>query len=254
MVHWFALLAANAVPALGWFAADWSPATTLVVYWFETAVGLVAIYLRGVLNQRWKPQRGHFEYEGTQSRGVRARGSFIKNFGFITFVFTAAHGFFIAVIVLILTNNGHADVVNLSWRSVGFGCLQILAIMAVDFFTDLPYLRTWTFRHLEQTANQSFGRIAVVHLALIFGMFVAAITDSPARMFGVFVVIKTLFSLSTALPQHTPAAPPAWLSRAMNRIRPEPVGKRFEDEWAADQAAEVKRLERNDKPWNPTWR
>jgi cytochrome b561 len=248
--HLVTLVAANGVPAVGWFTQDWSAATTLIVYWFETVAGLLFIYARGVLQQRWNPQRGHFRYEAPQSKGPQGKpGSFIKGFLFINGVFCAAHGVFIAAILLILTHNGNAELVGLDWRSAGIGCLQMLVIVVVDFLVDVPYLRRWPFGLLEQTANRSFGRMAVVHLALILGMFVAAVTDSPARMFGVFVVLKTLYSLSTALPMYEPATPPKWLSRAMNRLRREPEGQRFEDMWVKDQAAEVRRRTRNDEVW-----
>jgi len=62
-------------------------------------------------------------------------------------------------------------------------------------------------------------------------------------------VLKTLYSLSTALPMYEPATPPAWLSRLMNRLRREPEGQRFEDSWVKDQAAEVRRRTRNDEVW-----
>ncbi|MGX9670500.1 DUF6498-containing protein [Mycobacterium sp. HM-7] len=257
--HLLTLIAANAIPAVGWFTQEWSAATTLIVYWFETVVGLLFIYARGVLQQRWNPRRGHFRYEPPQSKGTaRTRGaieakakpaSFIKGFFFINAVFCAAHGVFIAVILLILTHNGNAELVGLDWRSAGFGCLQMLVIVVIDFLVDVPYLRRWSFGVLEQTANRSFGRVGVVHLALIFGIFAAAVTNSPARMFGVFVVLKTLYSLSTALPMYEPATPPAWLNRLMNRLRREPEGERFEDAWVKDQAAEARRRVRNDEVW-----
>lgn len=257
--HVLTLVAANAIPAVGWFTQEWSAATTLIVYWFETVAGLLFIYARGVLQQRWNPRRGHFRYEAPQSKGpVRTRGaiesrakpgSFIKGFFFINAVFCAAHGVFITVILLILTHNGNAELVGLDWRSAGIGCLQMLVIVAVDFLVDVPYLRRWSFGLLEQTANRSFGRVGVVHLALIFGIFAAAVTNSPARMFGVFVVLKTLYSLASALPMYEPATPPKWLSGAMNRIRREPEGQRFEDMWVKDQAAEVRRRTRNDEVW-----
>lgn len=252
LVHWLTLAAANAVPMVGWFGADWSPATTLIVYWFETVAGLGFVYARGVLHRRWNPRRGHFRYAARASSSTRdtdAKGSFIQAFLVTNLAFSGAHGIFIAAIVLILTNNGHADVVAVDWRQVGFGCLQLLIILAVDFLADLPYLRTWSFEQLELTADRTFGRVAVVHIALIVGIFIAATTDTPTRMFGVFVILKTLYSLSMALPQWEPRTPPRWLSTLMNRIRPEPVGHRFEDAWVTDQAAEVRRRERNEQPW-----
>ena len=39
LVHFAVALARNAVPVWGFLGRGWSPATTLVVYWFETLVG-----------------------------------------------------------------------------------------------------------------------------------------------------------------------------------------------------------------------
>ncbi|MUM03933.1 hypothetical protein B5P44_03920 [Mycobacterium sp. CBMA 213] len=250
VVHWLTLLAANAVPAVGWFTEEWSAATTLIVYWFETVAGLFFIYARGVLQQRWNPRRGHFRYEAPEPKGTQGTsGSFITGFVFINGVFTAGHGVFIAGIVFVLTHNGNAELVDLNWRAAGIGCLQMLVIVMIDFLADVPFLRNWSFEQLEQTANRSFARVGIVHFALIFGIFAAAVSDSPTKMFSVFIVLKTLYSLSTALPQWEPGTPPAWLSRLMNSVRREPRGQRFEDMWAKDRAAEVRRRIRNDELW-----
>lgn len=246
-VHAATLFASNAVPLVGWFFQHWSASTTLVVYWSETFAALLFIYLRGILHQRWNPRRGHFRYAAPAGRG--AQRSFIKGFALTAFVFTAAHGFFIAMIVLILSHNGFADLVGLNWRTAGIGSLQVFALAAADFLADLPYLRSWSFAQLEQTANRSFGRIALMHFTLIFGMFGAAVTDSPAGFFSVFVGLKTLYAISSAVPQWEPKTPPAWLSGAMNRIRREPKGQRFEDMWVKDQESEVARRKRNEQAW-----
>ena len=247
LVHLLALLASNAVPVFGWFFAGWSAATTLVVFWFETVAALVFIYTRGVLHRRWNPRRGHFRYEAPERRGPHR--PFLTGFFVTSLVFCAAHGFFIGVILLVLSQNGDADLVGLDWGSARAGCTQVLIVVAIDFLADLPFLRTWSFGQLEHTAHRSFGRIGVVHFALIFGMFGAAVSDAPATMFSVFIVLKVLYSLGTALPQGEPKTPPAWLSRAMNRARSEPAGQRFEDMWVKDRAADVQRRARNEQLW-----
>ena len=58
------------------------------------------------------------------------------------------------------------------------------------------------------------GRIVVVHLTLIFGLMAVGLTDAPSALFGVFVVLKTMYSLSLVLPQWEPATPPVWLAGA----------------------------------------
>mgnify|MGYP007122183580 CR=1 FL=1 len=76
-----------------------------------------------------------------------------------------------------------------------------------------------------------------------------ALTDAPEALFGVFVVLKTLASLSWLLPQWEPATAPVWLSRLMNRVPGKHPGERFEDFWAKDQEAELQRRKRNEQPW-----
>jgi hypothetical protein len=149
----------------------------------------------------------------------------------------------------VLDNNGQGALAGVDWRSVKLGSLYVLVALAIDFVVDLPGLRHWSFWQIEQTANRSLGRIAVVHLTLVIGMFGAAMTDASA-LFGVFVVLKTLYSLSMALPQWEPATAPTWLSRTMNRIPSVNPGQRFEDAWAKDQADEAERRERNEEPWS----
>ena len=58
------LLAAIAIPALGWFIGGWTGATTLVVYWAETVLICLFAWGRIRVHQRWNPRRGHFRYQG----------------------------------------------------------------------------------------------------------------------------------------------------------------------------------------------
>ena len=124
----------------------------------------------------------------------------------------------------------------------------MLIVLTIDFVVDLLSLRQWSFWQIEQTANRSLGRVVVVHLTLVLGMFAAAMTDVSA-LFGVFVVLKTLNALSMALPQWEPATAPNWLSRVMNRLPNMHPGQRFEDACAKDRADEAERRERNEEPW-----
>jgi hypothetical protein len=88
-----------------------------------------------------------------------------------------------------------------------------------------------------------------VHLTLIFGLLGVALTGAPSALFGVFVVLKTMYALSMTLPQWEPVTPPKWLSSVMNRLPNVHPGKRFEDLWVKDRADEAKRRDRNEEPW-----
>lgn len=78
MAHVLTLLGVIAVPVIGWFAADWSGATTLVVYWFETLAVCGFICARLALHRRWKPLRGHFDYRGPSEGRSAQTSSFIS--------------------------------------------------------------------------------------------------------------------------------------------------------------------------------
>jgi hypothetical protein len=247
IIHLLTLLAVNAVPAAGWFVEGWSAGTTLVVYWFETVAACAFVSARIVAHQRWSPRLGHVRYQAPKSTRQRSQTSFVKGYLVTSLVFSAAHGLFLAVILFVLDHNGQGDLAGVNWRSVKLGSLYVLIALAIDFVVDLPGLRRWSFWQIEGTANRSLGRVAVVHLTLVFGMFGAAITDASA-LFGVFVVLKTLYALSTALPQWDPATAPDWLSRVMNRLPNVHPGQRFEDMWAKDRADEAERRERNEQP------
>jgi hypothetical protein len=161
------------------------------------------------------------------------------------------HGFFLGTVLLLLNHNKVGHLVQVDWRSVNFGCLTVLAFMAVDFLVDLISLRRWPFRQLEQIGSQAMSRVMVVHMTLLLGFSGSRFTDTPSTFFGVFVVLKTMASLSTALPQYKPERPPKWLSAALNRVPNVHPGKRFEDFWADEQTGERQRMDANERTWIP---
>jgi hypothetical protein len=69
-------------------------------------------------------------------------------------------------------------------------------------------------------------------------------------LFGVFVVLKTLYAVSLALPQWEPATPPRWLNQLMTRLPNVRTGEEFSDAWAKDRTEEADRRVRNDQPWS----
>jgi cytochrome b561 len=254
IVHLLTLLAVNAIPAVGWFGRDWSPGTTLTVYWFENVAVCLFVSAQVVIHQRWSPRRGHFRYQAPSAQRGASRTSLVQGFLVTSLAFCAAHGIFLGAIVFLLNRNGERYLADVDWRSVGFGCMSVVVVLVVDFVADLFSLRQWSFLQLEQTAYRGLGRVVVVHLTLVIGLFAVAISGAPSTLFGVFVVFKTLYALSTAVPQREPAGPPKRLSRLMNRLPKVRLGQGFEEQWLKDQAAEAQRRDRNEDPWAGTRR
>ncbi|TFV60702.1 hypothetical protein E4P42_04265 [Mycobacterium sp. PS03-16] len=248
-IHGLIQVAVIAVPGVGWFLADWSAGTTLVVYWFETFAGCLLIGLRIAVHQRVSPRRGHFRYRAPASGRGNRRNSFLRGFLTASLVFTAAHGVFLAVLLVLLDHNGEGRLAAVDGRSVASGCALVLLFLLVDACVDLPRLRNWSFHALEQTTQRGLTRIGVVHFTLVFGLLGVAVTGAPSTFFGVFVALRTLYSLSIVVPQWDPATPPAWFSRIMNRIPNAHPGERFEEYWARDRDAEAARRRHNEEPW-----
>lgn len=259
IVHVLAMLGVIAVPALGWFTQDWAGGTTLAVYWFETVAACLFIIARIALHQHWSPRRGHFNYnapggEGAVYRSGRRRkplSTYMSSFAVISLSFCGFHGLFLGTVLFLLNHNHVGHLVQVDWRSVGFGCLSVLAFMTIDFLVDLSSLRRWPFRQLEQVGSQALSRVMVIHMTLLIGFLGIAITGAPSTFFGVFVALKTMAALSTALPQWQPTQPPKWLSSVLNKVPNVHPGKRFEDHWAEEQTEERQRMEANEQPWEP---
>lgn len=248
--HVFTVLGVVAIPAFGWFGQHWSGATTVVVYWFENVAMCLFVIGRIAVHQRVNPRHGHFRYRPPQAGGL-PNSTFLSGFALISLAFCAAHGFFLAVILALLTYNRAPQLalIDLNWRSVGWGCLSVFLFLTADFLLDLPNLRRWSFRDVEMAANVGLGRVMVVHMTLLFGLFGIAATDAPRALFTIFVVLKTLAALSTVFPQWDPAEPPQWFSNLMNRVPNVRRGESFEEFWAKDHALERERQRRNEQPW-----
>ncbi|MGB3481010.1 MAG: DUF6498-containing protein [Mycobacterium sp.] len=245
------LLGVIAVPALGWFIADWSGATTLAVYWFETVAGCLFIAARILLHRRWNPRRGHFDYNAANTNRLSGQSmSFLSGFLLVSLAFSAAHGLFLGAILFLLNHNDVGELAHIDWGSVGIACLSVLAFLAVDFLVDLSTLGTWSFWQMEQTGNHALSRVIVVHLTLLLGFLGVALTGAADAFFGVFVALKSMAALSHVVPQWDPATAPKWLSGVMNRVPNVRPGETFEDFWAKDRAAETSRRAKNEQPWD----
>ncbi|MBO0676147.1 hypothetical protein JRC04_01580 [Mycolicibacterium sp. S2-37] len=249
-VHLLTLLGVIGVPVVGWFVENWSGATTLAVYWFETVAGSMFITARILLHRRWNPRRGHFRYAApSNERRNASSGSFLSGFAVVCFSFSAVHALFLGAILFLLNRNGAGDIAHIDWHSVRNGCVGVAALLAIDFVVDLASLRRWSFGQIEQTANQALSRVIVVHLTLVIGFVAVAMTDAPNAFFGTFVVLKSLAALSGALPQYDPVHPPKWLSSIMNRVPNVRPGEKFEDFWSEERTDERERREKNEQPW-----
>ena len=243
-------LGLNAVPAAGWFVGEWSAGTMLVLYWLETLIGTLLVGLRIVLHRRLRPSQGHWNYHapshGDPPKSSSGGSTYLTAFLVPALVFTAAHGFFLAVLGLIVFSKTHSPEGSLERDHLLAGVTGVAIFQAIDLVADLIWLRTRPFAWIERLGQISLSRIIVIHLTIIGGMAAVMFTGANRNFFGVFIFLKTMLNLSLVTPQYKPKTPPAWLSNVMDRIKPSKEDGTFADYWVKTDEQEASRVLRNE--------
>jgi hypothetical protein len=91
--------------------------------------------------------------------------------------------------------------------------------MTLGFAFDMWGLGRKPFAWIELRAGSVLQRTLVIHLAIIFGLGLAALSGKDAiAFFGVFLALKLAMDLLAEMPTWDPKEPPAWMVRWMNRL------------------------------------
>jgi hypothetical protein len=242
-------LGLNAIPALGWFAGEWSAGTMLVLYWLETLIATLLVGIRIVLHRRLVPSKGHWNYEPPQGQGNRTSkpSTYLTAFLVPALVFTFAHGVFLAALGGIMIAKQHSPEAKVDVNNLLAGLIGILFFQVVDFVIDVIWLRTRPFAWIERLGQITLSRVIVIHLTIIGGMAAVMFTGANRNFFGVFIFLKTMLNLSLVTPQWKPKTPPAWLSGMMDRIgSPKYKKTNFAEFWVKTDEQEAARIARNE--------
>jgi len=170
------------------------------------------------------------------------KSGLLGEYAVMAFPFTLAHGVFVAVIALMLAQN-HADdpMWQLSWVQVGRGVGIIAAMLAIEFLADLATLRSRSFAWMKDYMQRRTGRVIVLHLAIIFGMFAMAMTDSPLGILYVLLGLKALAEVGSvfgqgAVQKSESEPPPAWALKMVDKLGKDKGGSAaFLKDWEREQ-------------------
>lgn len=241
-------LAVNAVPLWGLFHG-WSFGTLLLLYWCENLLNTVFVGVRIWLHRRLTHLRGHWRVEDsgsitfyyTTSGGRRENWkpkTFLQSFVVGNLGFALAHGVVLAFFVLGILHSPPAE------TDLRRGFFWLLAGMTMGLLLDARGIGRRPFAWVRTIAQAALGRALVVHLGILGGVAFVALTHRDASFFVVFIVLKILLDVGSALPvvALTPASlaavrrtvlaagkpgqpEPAWLKSAIAE-----EGKEREDE------------------------
>ena len=217
------VLVTNAIPIYGVQRLGWSATNVLVMYWLENLLVAVFTCLRVALHRGLTRKRGHWRSGqlGSSSNGRLSKAGLLGEYATVAFVFTFAHGVFVAAIALLLASKHPGDPLwRFSWVAFRQGAQMLSLVLAAGFVADLPGLRARTFAWIKDVVQQRMGRVLILHLTIILGMAAMAATDSPLGLLYVLIGLKALWdlALTRVVAAPVPAQPPRWLLKLGDRI------------------------------------
>jgi len=84
--------------------------------------------------------------------------------------------------------------------------------LVADFLVDALTMRQRSFAWIKAYVGSRMGRVIIMHLAIIFGMWGMMATESPFAVLYVLIGLKTLWDIvaTGATAKELPEEPPAW--------------------------------------------
>lgn len=214
----------NAVPLSGWFLGGWTPGTTLALFWFENLLLSLLISVR--ISAHWRATRtfGH-------------TGGFLRHFVLVTIVFSLGHGIFLGLILgaIIPDTVNRADLIDGVQWMLGFGVASLA--------WDLWFIGSWPFAEIRARTDWMLGRVVLVHLSILGGMFLFAAAGQPRWFFSIFVGLKALMDVGSLMPRWQPKEAPAWT----DRLGKGKNGESFRDYWQRTSAIEAQKHARDEE-------
>jgi hypothetical protein len=249
-------LGINAVPIFGFFGEGWSPGTALAIYWVESVLVILFMSVRIGLHRRWTQKAGHYRglaisRSSTGKRPTRAERGTTLGSGYrsVAIPFTAVHGLFLGLLLFLFLPKEFGPEAGVSLPDLGRGVAGVTLFLVIGLVTDVVGLRDRSFLWMESSVSRALGRIFVVHLTIIFGMFGAMFFHAPSALFAVFAALKTLVDLGSALPQPEPKLePPSWL--LFLDKKPKKDGETFSENWRRTELAARKLREENERTFS----
>lgn len=219
------VLLVNAVPLYGVKVLGWSIGVVLLLYWIENLLVAVFTCARIVLHRALTRKAGH--WRSSQLGGVSVNGqpknfSLLGEYAIIAFPFTLVHGVFVLAIVFLIGSNKTGSEWQFSYAQFRFGALQMLGVLTLDFLVDALQMRSRSFAWIKTYVQQRMGRVLILHLGIIFGMWGLAASDSPIAVLYVLIGLKTLWDLASsnasAKASTLPPEPPAWALKLADKV------------------------------------
>ncbi len=237
------LVSLNSIPVLGALFDGWSNATALAIYWCETVMFVILVFVRIHLHRLATKKRGHYvEVRMTSTtNGVRKSGSKIGYFGtsFLVFAIVFSIG------QVIFLNYALGDTVNtIDRKELMHGVITVTAFLVLGFVIDLVGLGHRPFAWIRNMSTGALWRVFLVQFAIIAGVIGTGMFNLPRATLISFVILKLYTDGVSQLPQYDPEEAPQWMQRLL--------GKGFAEFWRADKHKQTEREAAEEERFNGT--
>jgi hypothetical protein len=186
-----ALVLANLVPVFGVLVLHWEVFPLMFLFWSENVIVGVFNVLKMIANQPSSPA------------GWAGKLFMIPFFSVHYGMFTFVHGVFVVMLFGGGLNSMHGipgaatfwDVMR--ENRLGWAILGLAVSHGVSFVTNYIGKGEYQRVGLNDLMSQPYGRIIVMHIAILFGGFLVMALHSPTPALLLLVALKTAFDLGS---------------------------------------------------------
>lgn len=207
------ILGVNSVPVVGLFAADWSEATALALYWCENVMVIVLVGL--LIRFHRCAARKREDRKAAPERSVLPAGYFTTSL-FIT----AGHAVILGSVLFMILPDSFPEAAGIDLSALRNGVLVVAVLLISGFSLDAIRLGDQPFARLQRMAERVQGRVVLLHFTILFGMVAMVWLDAPRGLFLVFAGLKTLSDLGVFLGRdELPRPQPSqWMVSLIRRV------------------------------------
>ncbi len=172
-------LGINAVPVGGMLFSGWAPETAMLLYLIEN---IVAVPLAVLCVRLLAPAQ-----EDVPGEKRRERRSMLQGHLLVGIVFSIGSGIFMGFFLFGILK------APIELSALRFGAATILAFQLFGFISDFFLLRPLSLVRAEKVLAVGLGRVALLFLAVFFGVFLALFSDWWFLI--PFIVLKTIVDI-----------------------------------------------------------
>ena len=191
-----ALVLANLIPLLGVMLFGWDVFVIVFLFWLENVI--VGVF--NVLRMLWV-ERG---VETMPLAKIFVIPFFVFHYG----MFTAVHGVFVfALFGSGVSNNLFPTVVSIvdviQEHRLWIAVAALLLSHGFSFVRNYVAAQEYRRVTLKQLMGQPYGRVVVLHIAIIGGGFLVMALGAPVFGLALLVVLKVIMDVGAHLREHT---------------------------------------------------